>query len=166
MTEEWRPVTGTNGKYLVSNTGKVYSTRSGITLKPRPIKHGYLRVNLPAESRTKRDVYIHRLVAEAFCERREGCDVVNHIDNDTQNNHASNLEWVRQFDNVYHGMKQNRYRLNARSVVGTKGNESRIFASTRQAEAITGCDHSAIAACCRGKHKTTHGYTWKYAEVV
>lgn len=36
---------------------------------------------------------VHRLVAEGYCHKPEGCDYVNHIDGDKLNNHFSNLEW-------------------------------------------------------------------------
>lgn len=166
MDEIWKPVRGFEELYLVSNLGNVKSIRSGKILKPRKLPHGYARVNLPATSRTKRDVYIHRLVADAFCEHPKGCDVVNHIDNDPTNNKASNLEWVTQMGNVYYGMEQKRYHLNARSVIGIKDEKKLFFHSAHQAARHTGCDHSTIIKCCRGKMKTTHGYIWQYAEVI
>ena len=39
-------------------------------------------------------------MADAFCLRPEGCNVVNHLDNNPANNNASNLEWVTQKTNV------------------------------------------------------------------
>jgi hypothetical protein len=106
------------------------------------------------------------LVAEAFCDHPDGNDVINHLDNDPGNNKADNLEWTTPLGNVHYGMKQKRFRLNAVSVIGSKDGQSYKFISSRQAEAITGCDHSSIIKCCRGKRKAIHGFTWKYAEVV
>tara|TARA_R110000796_G_scaffold221224_1_gene337301 strand:+ start:40 stop:522 length:483 start_codon:yes stop_codon:yes gene_type:complete len=44
--------------------------------------------------------YVHRLVAEQYCERPEGCNEVDHIDGDKFNNHADNLEWVTRAENM------------------------------------------------------------------
>lgn len=165
MTEIWKPISETTKDYEVSNFGRIMNMKTGKLIVPRPIKTGYLRVHLPVIGGRK-DFYIHRLVAEAFCEHREGCNVVNHIDNNKQNNHADNIEWVTPFENVHHGMRQKRYRLNAVRVIGTKDGNSVEYISTRQAEVATGCDHSSIIRCCKGKLKTTNGYLWKYAEVV
>ena len=165
IKEIWKPIPETNGDYEVSNTGKVRNFRTGKVLKPRPTKRGYFRVHIPINGKRK-DAYIHRIVADRFCIHIPGNDVVNHIDNDVQNNTAENLEWTTQLGNVHHGMKQKRYRLNARSVIGCKNGETIKYVSAHQAAEGTGCDYSTIIKCCKGKKHATHGYTWKYAEVV
>ena len=159
------PIEDTSGNYHVSNMGNVKNMRTGKTLSPRKTRRGYLRVHLPV-NKGRKDFYIHRLVAKAFCEHPEGCDVVNHIDNDIQNNRADNIEWTTQFRNVHYGMKQKRYRLNAVRVIGIRDGRQIEFPSVHQAELKTGCSHSTIVKCCKGKKKTAHGYQWKYAEVV
>lgn len=147
-------------KYEVSETGYVRNTKTKKVLKPRSTKKGYLRVHLH-----KVDFYIHRLVADAFCVHPVGCNVINHIDNNPQNNNANNLEWVTQFYNVHYGMKQGRYKFNAVGVVGCKEGHEQFYPSAHYAQKETGCDHSMIIKCCKGKKKTTHGFTWRYAEV-
>ncbi len=37
------------------------------------------------------------------------------------------------------------------------------YPSTREAERQTGCYHTNISACCKGKYKSTGGYIWMYA---
>lgn len=165
MTEIWKPISETTGDYEVSNLGNVINRKTDKMLTPRPTFHNYLRVQLPVIGGRK-DFYIHRLVAGAFCDRPEGCDVINHLDNNNQNNTAYNLEWTTQYENVHYGMKQNRYRLNAVRVVGIKDGKTYEFESAHQAGIKTGCDHSMIIKCCKGKRKTVKGYQWKYAEVV
>ena len=165
ISEKWKQIQGYE-KYYVSNKGRVYSTVSRKFLKQRPIPHGYLRVNLPSKKRSGKDVYVHRLVAEAFCIHPCGCDVVNHIDNNPKNNDASNLEWVTQLNNVHYGMTQKRSRLNARSVIGYKNGKQYKFDSLRLAEKITGCDHSMISKCCKNPKLQSHGYHWAYSEVM
>ena len=165
MTEQWRQIVECNGDYDVSDCGRVRNMKTGKIISPRPTPRGYLRVHLPYVGKRK-DVYIHRLVAEAFCKRPDGCNVINHIDNNPQNNNADNLEWTTQRENVYYGMRQGRYRLNAIPVVGHKNKQSYFFNSAHEASEKTGCDWSSITKCCKGKMKTSHGYKWEYAEAI
>ena len=166
MTEEiWRPIPETNGDYEVSNTGKVRNSRTGTIRVPKLLPNGYLRVHYN-QSYKRFDRYVHRLVAEAYCNRPDGCNVVNHIDNNKENNNAENLEWTTQFGNVHHGMKQGRYKHNAIPVIGCKDGKQKRYISAHFAAKQTGCDSSSIIRCCKGKSKVTHGYQWKYAEVI
>jgi hypothetical protein len=55
--------------------------------------------------RSKRNFAVHRLVAETFHENPEDKPIVNHIDEDKQNNCFENLSWVSQRENVRHSMK-------------------------------------------------------------
>ena len=161
MAEEiWLLIPEGEGKYEVSNLGNVRNAMTGKILKPRLTRRGYQRVHI-----FRKDYYIHRLVADAFCEHPEGCDVINHLDNNIQNNRVDNLEWTTQFDNVYHGMRQGHYHFNAVPVIGCKDGKEHFFISAHQAGKETGSDHSAIIKCCRGKAKYTNGYQWRYAGV-
>lgn len=166
-TEIWKPIAGYEGLYDVSNMGHVRSIRAGKILRPRKMPTGYLRVNLPSKV-GKRDHYIHRLVAETFCEHPLGCDVVNHLDNDVTNNEASNLEWVTQRDNVFHAMNQGRVLNfpNAKPVIGIKDGIVQRFRSANEAAQHVGCDSKSISNCCRHIKHTTHGYRWEFAEVI
>lgn len=121
MNEIWKPICGYEGLYEVSNTGNVrrletlsaeksrYGKRREVRhksrlLKPGKTAAGYLLVVLCGESGQKSHM-VHRLVAAAFCDKKEGCNVVNHIDNHRTNNRADNLEWCTQKDNVRHAIE-------------------------------------------------------------
>ena len=108
MTEEvWKPISGFEGLYEVSNFGRVRR----IDCDPyRYLKFGYAgrgysQVHLYGLLGKKRDAYVHRLVAEAFLENPRNCEQVNHIDGNKKNNHVSNLEWCTNQENQIHAIK-------------------------------------------------------------
>lgn len=53
----------------------------------------------------RRNVSFHRIIATLFCYRRPGCDYVNHIDGNKDNNAAYNLEWVTRSENTIHSFE-------------------------------------------------------------
>jgi hypothetical protein len=113
MTNEiWRDVVGFEGRYAVSNLGRVKSlarevaqkSRSGNAytrtvperiLRPGPKWSGHVSVALGRGN--SRDVHV--LVAEAFHGPRPAGHEVRHLDGDPANNHASNLVWGTRGDN-------------------------------------------------------------------
>lgn len=112
--EEWKDIEGYEGFYQVSNLGRVRSiaaTKSlgwhRITkvifrekiLATQETSNGYLVVYLTCCGKRKR-AYVHRLVADAFCEKLEGRKEINHIDFNRQNNNANNLEWCNHKENM------------------------------------------------------------------
>ena len=105
MNEEWKDVSGYEGLYKVSNTGKVLSVRRNALLVPQDNGNGYKYVSLGASGRA----YIHRLVAEHFLPDRNDGDVVNHIDFNRSNNAASNLEWLTPKENVRYSSARMRH---------------------------------------------------------
>lgn len=110
--EEWRPVVGYEGYYIVSNLGNVSSVDRYVTksngvvqfrkqraCKPRETYDGYVVVKLSRDGKTKL-VPVHRIVAMAFVDGFEDGLEVNHIDHDRKNNNASNLEWLTHQENI------------------------------------------------------------------
>lgn len=112
--EKWKVVEGFGGKYQVSSHGRVFSTggrtRKGGLMHIHTAKNGYQRVTLSEGRLEGERVYrgsvpLHRLVALYFCDGHdETNNVVNHIDGNPSNNHADNLEWCTQSDNVRHAI--------------------------------------------------------------
>lgn len=101
--EIWRDCKGYEGKYQVSNKGRVWSIRRQQYKAQRLDKDGYFRTTLTAKNGKNKTESIHRLVALAFLPREEGKNVVNHIDSNRQNNCVENLEWTDNFGNMRHG---------------------------------------------------------------
>ena len=93
-------------KYSVSNYGRVRNDEKNIFLSPRDLR-GYKRVSLWYNKKAN-DHRIHRLVAQAFIPNPDNKPEINHIDNNGNNNHVSNLEWVTKSENMLHSRKQGR----------------------------------------------------------
>jgi len=109
MIEIWKPVSGYEEYFLVSNKGNVFSMRSNKLLKKAICKTGYSTVSSRIGGRDGKAIClkVHRLVADAFLpdpvpELKKWAEdtfykvvYVNHKDGNKSNNKAENLEWVR-----------------------------------------------------------------------
>lgn len=115
MIEIWKDISGFEGYYQVSNTGKVKSLsrvvkRKGqgdLPLKERILKPGtdatgYLFVILQNGSK-KSLIKIHQLSYQEFKGELIDGLVINHIDHNILNNHPDNLELISRRENNSHG---------------------------------------------------------------
>ena len=105
MEEIWKDIKGFEGKYQVSNLGRVKSfAKSDVNyLKGKLMKNGYILFNLSVSKGVISYKKGHRLVAEHFIPNPDNLPVVNHIDGDKQNNILSNLEWCTyQYNNRHY----------------------------------------------------------------
>lgn len=135
MTSEvWKPIKGYEDYYEVSSFGRVRSKDRYVKNSIKSIRlckgqiivagdngNGYLYVSLNKNHKRKH-FYVHRLVADHFCEHPEGKDYVNHIDYNTKNNNALNLEWCTQKENTLHSVCHMKHRRpNNKSNTGEYG---------------------------------------------
>lgn len=178
--EIWRDISGCQG-YQVSNLGRVKSIerkvkhRNGyITVKEKilkPIKNrnGYLQVNLYKGNEMK-TMYIHRLVCSAFVQNDSLFNSeINHLDENKENNCASNLEWCDRQHNVNFGTRNervskantNNHKLSKKIICVETG---KIYPSTREIERQLGFAHTHISDCCNEKYKQAYGYHWRYVD--
>lgn len=119
MTEQWKPVPGYEGKYEVSDQGRVRSVdalvpynhwrsgarllrlKRGKLLPTQRINSGYLIVHMHKDNKREAKT-VHRLVASVFVEG--GGREVNHHNGDKTDNRATNLEWSSSKDNHIHAV--------------------------------------------------------------
>ena len=109
--EIWETIPGFS-RYKVSTFGRVWSTYHGKVMAPQMSKKRYQALLLRPDDGEPRRVYVHRLVAQVFIPNPEGCDTVDHIDENHINNHVSNLRWVTSRENMELYMKNHGYWYN------------------------------------------------------
>ncbi len=170
--EIWKDVDGYKGRYKVSNKGRVFSFKKNIILRATPnLKGGHLCIALCKDGKQKK-VQIHRLVALAFVGGYRPGFVVNHIDENPENNCAENLEWVTQRYNTNYGTAR------VRSIAGYVAKRGRPVmqytldgefvkehvAMSYAAAAVGASKKSAqlIRQCCDGQKNTFFGFIWKW----
>ena len=115
MNEIWKDIEGFEGLYQVSNFGNVkcleHKCPGRYKDKPRTVKEhlmkqtkgnkGYMYVILSNCDRGK-TFLVHRLVAKAFIPNPDNNPVVNHKDENKENNSVENLEWCTSlYNNTY-----------------------------------------------------------------
>ena len=121
MKEIWKDIQGYEGRYQVSNLGRVrslsrkrwngytFTNLEGRILKLRLNKNkGYLNVILYDGHRNGKTIEIQRLVAQAFIPNPNNLPCVNHKDENPRNNKVENLEWCDyRYNNNYgnHNLK-------------------------------------------------------------
>lgn len=90
--------------YMVSNKGQIYSKIFRRLLKPIKNENGYLYICLSNTEHkpSKRNWYVHQLVAQLFLEPIDGKDQVNHINRIKTDNRVENLEFVNASENMIH----------------------------------------------------------------
>lgn len=180
--EEWRPVNGFDGKYEVSNYGRVrsidhevkslvgYRTVKGRILKQR-VEHGYCRVQLSISKYEHTHKQVHRLVAEEFVPNPDNKPEVNHIDGCKTNNFAENLEWVTSSENSVHAIEnglqrpktdeelQKMWDASSKPVIRDDGE---WYASASKAAEAIGAERSSVAKSIR-RGGSIYGHTYRYA---
>lgn len=170
MEEIWKDKKDYEGHYQISNLSRIKSIKFGkeIILKQH-IRGGYLCVNLSKNGIIK-SYYVHRLVAEAFIPNPYNLPEVNHKDECKTNNVVTNLEWC---DAKYNRNYGDRLKKVAEKLKNKKdwskpvlqytldGEFVREWPSTREA-ARNGFNQGNIISCCKGRHKTAHGFIWSY----
>ena len=184
MEEIWKDIYEYEGKYQVSNMGRVRSLDRLVTyadgsnrlhrgriLKAAADKDGYYRVILSDIQHSNR--LVHRLVAEAFIDNPDHLPEVNHKDENKQNNIVSNLEWCTDKYNVNYGTGLTRRADTQRNdpdqskpvIQYTKdGQKVAEYPSIKEAVRQTGIKKDTISRSCRGLQKYCHKFYFRFKD--
>lgn len=177
--EEWREISGFEGRYEVSNLGRVRSIDHKTPTKGNASRVSPGRILSQCIGNTGRPrvhlskpgfdgwFSVHRLVAFAFCQGYFEGAVVNHKDEDKRNNNADNLEWCTQSYNCKYGHR-NDAMINQRKKAVSQFTEGgiliRTFGVLNEASRVTGINAAHICDVCNGKRRKAGGFVWRYAE--
>lgn len=121
-----KDIKGYNGRYKISQSGVVLSTRykrvDGRTFPEKVLQQaisrtGYPTVVLYTKQGKHNRIAVHRLVAQTFIKNPKRLPHVNHKDGNRTNNNVENLEWCTPSQNHLHS-----YRVLGR-VPSNKGNK-------------------------------------------
>lgn len=171
MDEKWKDVEGYEGRYQVSDAGRIKSfvTRHNIhseqIRKQRKTNAGYLSINLTDKHGKISVYYVHRLVAQSFIGTIPPKHEVNHINGNKTDNRAANLEIVTSSQNQIHAFKHGLQKptIIGKTVSAIKG-ESVIgtFNSISEMCRTLSLNRSNVWKVMKGKLSQHHGYTFMF----
>jgi hypothetical protein len=175
--EQWKEVQNTNGKILISSTGRIKSLLrddTGRILKPQLDHKGYRRISVTIDGH-KMTYKVHRLVAQAFIPNTDNKPQVNHIDGNKNNNAVENLEWVTNQENCNHAINaglwdsviagsraENAKRMKKIKAIDINTGDVKVFNSISSAEHYFNSRH--ICDVLKGKRSKCKGHRFIYAE--
>lgn len=184
MKEIWKDIEGYEGLYQVSNIGRVKSLNYNHTNQEKILKYGIdtsgYRVITLWKNRKGKTKTVHRLVANTFIPNPNNYPIINHKDENKQNNSVDNLEWCTYKYNLgYNKHGYNEENLKRRMINNQMKNSKKvkcittgeIFESITEASRKYNIDKSSISKVCKGKMKyrgkhpiTKEALIWKYIE--
>lgn len=160
--------------YEVGSDGSVVSlkwrnSKERKELKPSKTKNGYLSVYLS----DGKNHYVHRLVAMAFIPNPLNFPIINHKDENKQNNNVSNLEWctVRYNRNYGGANERTSNAIRNHKKISTpirqysrKGDFIKEYPSIMEAHRQSGLYYQNIVKCCNHDKQYAHcgGYIWRF----
>lgn len=167
--EEWRPIKGYEDRYLIGNTGLVFSKISDRLLTPKIDRYGYKTIGLSRNGKVKWFT-VHRLVAIAFVPNPNNLPTVNHKDENKLNCRSDNLEWATVRYNDNYGTRNKRManskKKNPIAQYDIEMNLICIHLGIKDAQRNTGVNRNSIRDVCRGNRPSAGGYVWRYYKEV
>lgn len=171
--EIWKPVKEYEGIYEVSSLGNVrtcsnkttYTERHGLrtwkqrVLKQKTDKEKRKRVTLWKDG-TRKDFLVHRLVAEVFCDKVEGKDIINHIDGNPSNNDYTNLEWCNHYENLMHAYSHELNKTPIKvSLIDKVTKEKHDFYSMSEASRFLNCNNGYLSLVLKRGQNEAKGFS-------
>ena len=161
---------------LVNHDNKYFKKVGGRFLSISKYKSGYLRVFI-ANDNNKKYFLVHRLVAMTFIPNPKNLPQVNHKNGVKSDNTVENLEWCTPQENSVHYLNSLDYKTlqSKRKIFSNSKRVQQINISTREViNTFNSCRDAAKhlgvvtsgsignVASGKEKHKSAHGYFWKF----
>jgi len=152
---------------LISNYGRLYSQNKNIIMTPR-IKHDKRIVYRVRIDGKEKEFFVHRLVAFAFVHNPnpDNFKIINHIDENPQNNKWDNLEWCTDKHNLNWGTAQERRALTRSKRICQYDKNMNVIAeyiSMNEASRQTGIHLWTLHSDCK-YDECKSGYYWQYMD--
>lgn len=110
-------------------------------------------------------VIVARLVAKTFIPNPNNYPQVNHIDEDSTNNHVDNLEWCTALYNINYGetiQRRSKTRSRAIDVYDLDGNYLDTCESAVEASKKYDVSRPSISECCHNKKESVKDLIFKF----
>lgn len=193
--EIWKDIEGYEGLYQISSLGQVKSLKDKYGNSREKIlkqdKNVYLQITLYKNGK-KKTFLVHRLVAITFIDNPNNLPMVNHKDENKENNCVDNLEWCNARYNLTYGTAIQRRVANtdwkalktkidfkaigrkvAEKLTNRQDQSKQVYQYSLDGELIktwestaecgrNGFIQVAVCDCCNGKRKTHKGFLWSY----
>lgn len=174
--EGWRVINWYDGRYLVSNLGRVKDLGTEVTifrlgkrhkrrLKPKILTKSISKTGYNTVSLNGKNVKLHRVIAEAFIPNPLGLPLINHKNGVKTDNRLSNLEWCSQSGNLRHAA----YTLGTMHLLHPMRkviciDTGKVYDSLAEAARDTGARAQNIYHVCNGHWQKTANLRWRYAD--
>lgn len=181
--EEWKPIDGYDGAYMVSNLGRFKSIagkKRKWKIKHQYIDHGgYLEIYL-YKNNIKRNHKAHREVGVHWVDNPNSLKEINHKKGIKTDNRATELEWSTRVDNMLHAYATG-LRISSRSMLGKfgrdhnrskpirqldmSGNTLKIFGGSKEAAREMNTSSTSIYRALKKITESCCGFKWEYMNV-
>lgn len=172
----YKSIKGYEGSYEVNEFGQVRSVDrelkskngsvrkyDGKELKPKTDKAGYFIIGLHKNGILKM-MAVHRLVAEAFLPNPDNLPEVHHLNHDTKDNRACNLQWVTRAEQMDKHWIEAQLKAQGTKLRVVGNGIDKIFISAMAVKRELGINNSYAIEVAKGKHKQAKGYKIYFAD--
>jgi hypothetical protein len=165
--EEWR-VIKEFPQYLASSLGNIKHIETNKLRTLKANNGGYITIGINNNDNIRKQVKVHRLIADTFLDNVENKETVNHINHNKLDNRVKNLEWATTKEQNNHKSHNQINSNNSKKVLqyDLDGNFIKEYNSIKEIGRIFNKNPGDISKICNNLKgfKTFEGYTWKFKD--